>query len=76
MIQGNSGNLHFLNNEDVIPRDHQAHDKAFKVRWLIDYLNKCFLISMESEVEENVDERMIKYNCRSIIQHIKNKPIK
>ena len=30
------GNLHFLNNEDVVPRDHQAHDKVFKVRWLID----------------------------------------
>ena len=38
------GNLHFLNNEDVVSRDHQAHDKAFKVRWLIDHLNKCFRI--------------------------------
>ena len=26
------GNLHFSNNEDVIPRDYQANDRAFKVR--------------------------------------------
>ena len=30
------GNLHFSNNEDVIPRDHPVHDRAFKVEWLID----------------------------------------
>ena len=30
------GNLHLSNNEDVVPRDHSAHDRAFKVRWLID----------------------------------------
>ena len=29
------GNLHFSNNEDVIPRDHPGHDRAFKMRWLI-----------------------------------------
>ena len=71
------GNHHFSNNDDVIPRDHQAHDRAFKVRWPIDYLNERFLSSMEPKVEKNVDEHMIKYKCRSIMrQHIKNKPIK
>ena len=71
------GNLHFSNNEDVVPRDHPAHDRAFKVRWLIDYLNERFLSSMEPEVEQSVDEHMIKYKDRSIMrQHIKNKPIK
>ena len=71
------GNLHFSNNEDVLPRDQQAHDRAFKVRWLIDYLNEHFLNSMEPEFEQIVDEHMIKYKGRSIMQqHIKNKPIK
>ena len=71
------GNFHFLNNEDVVPRDHLAHDRAFKVRWLIDYLSECFLSSMELEVEQSVDEHMIKYKVRSIMrQHIKNKLIK
>ena len=71
------GNLHFSNNEDVVPRDHPAHDRAFKVRWLIDYLNERFLSSMEPEVEQSVDEHMIRYKGRGIMrQHIKNKPIK
>ena len=33
------GNLHFSNKEDVVPRDHSTHDRAFKVTWLIDYLS-------------------------------------
>ena len=71
------GNLHFSNNEDVVPRDHPAHDRAFKVRCLIDYLNERFLRSMKPEVEQSVDEHMIKYKGRSIMQqHIRNKPIK
>ena len=71
------GNLHFSNNEHVVPQDHQAHDRVFKVKWLIDHLNEHFLSSMEPEVEQSVDEHMIKYKDRSIIrQHIKNKPIK
>ena len=71
------GNLHFSNNEDVVPRDHPAHDRAFKVRCLIDYLNERFLRSMKPEVEQSVDEHMIRYKGRSIMQqHIKNKPIK
>ena len=44
------GNIHFLNNEDVIPRDHPAHNRTLKVRWLIDYLNERFLNSMKPEV--------------------------
>ena len=54
-----------------------VHDRALKVIWLIDYLNEHFLSSMEPEVEQSVDEHMIKYKGRSIMrQHIKNKPIK
>ena len=71
------GNLHFSNNEDVIPQYHPAHDRAFKMRWVIDYLNERFLSSVEPEVEQSVGEHMIKYKGRSIMrQHIKNIPIK
>ena len=64
--------LHFSNNED-----DPVHDRALKGIWLIDYLNEHFLSSMEPEVEQSVDEHMIKYKGRSIMrQHIKNKPIK
>ena len=70
-------NLHFPNNEDVVPRDYPVHDRVFKVRWLIEYLNEHFLSSVEPEVEQSVDEHMVKYKGRSIMwQHIKNKPIK
>ena len=71
------GSLHFSNNENVVPRDHSAHNRAFKVRWLTDYLNERFLSSMEPEVEQSVDKHIIKYEGKSIMrQHIKNKPIK
>ena len=66
------GNLHFSNNENVVPRDHPAHHRAFKMRWLIDYISKRFLSSMEPDVEQRVDKHMIKYKGRSIMwQHIK-----
>ena len=71
------GNLHFSNNEVVVPWDHQAHDRAFKVRRLIDYLNECFLSSMEPGVEESGNEHMIKCKGRGIMrQHIKYELIK
>ena len=76
-LKGILCNLHFSSNEDVVPWDHPANDKAFKVRWLTDYLNERFLSSVEPEVEQSVDWHMIKYKGRSIMQqHIKNKPIK
>ena len=61
------GNPHFSNNEDAVHRDHPAHDRAFKVRWLIGYLNKRFLSSVELEVEQSVDEYMINYKGRGIM---------
>ena len=71
------GNLHFSNNEDVVPRDHPAHDRAFKMRWLIDYFNELFLSLLEPEVEQSVGKHMIKYKGRSITrEHIKSIPVK
>ena len=61
------GNLDFSNSEYVIPRNHQAHDRAFKVRWLIAYLNERFPSSMEPEVDQSVVQHMIKSKGRSII---------
>ena len=61
------GNPYFSNNEDVVYRDHPAHDRAFKVRWLIGCLNKRFLSSVELEVEQSVDEYMINYKGRGIM---------
>ena len=70
-------NLHFQNNEDALPNNHPDQDRTVKVRWLIDYLNKRFLRAMDPEVDQSVDEHMIKFKGRTIMrEHIKNKPIK
>ena len=53
-------------NEDVVPRDRQAHDRAFKLRWLIEYLNEGFLSSMKPKVEQSEEEHVIKYKGRSL----------
>ena len=70
-------NLHFSNNNEALPKDHPNHDRAFKVRWLIDYLNERFLQSVDPEANQSVDEHMVKFKSRNIMkQHIHNKPIK
>ena len=70
-------NLHFWSNDDALPDNHPDQDRAFKVRWLIDYLNERFLGAMDPEVDQSVDKHMIKFKDRNIMwQHIKNKPIK
>ena len=70
-------NLHFSNNNEALPKDHPNHDRAFKVRWLIDYLNERFLQSVDPEANQSVDEHMGKFKGRNIMrQHIHNKPIK
>ena len=69
-------NLNFSNNEEDLPGEHPDHDRAFKVRWLIDYLDEHFLLCMEAEAAESVDKHMVKYKDKSIMrQHMKNKPI-
>ena len=69
-------NLHFSNNNEALPKDHPNHDRAFKVRWLIDYLNERFLQSVDPEANQSVDEHMVKFKGRNIMrQHIHNKPI-
>ena len=67
-------NLHF-SNDDALPNDHTDRNRAFKVRWLIDYLNE--LGAMDPEVDQSVDEHTTKFKGRNIMQqNIKNKSIK
>ena len=70
-------NLHFSNNNGAFPRGHPQHDRAFKVRWLIDYINKRYLAAVSPEKDHSIDEHMIKFKGRQIMrQYIKNKPTK
>ena len=67
-------NLYF-SNDDALPNDHTDRNRAFKVRWLIDYLNE--LGAMDPEVDQSVDEHTTKFKGRNIMQqNIKNKSIK
>ena len=68
-------NLYSFSNDEALPQEHPDQDRAFKMSDR--YLNQHFLNCIEAEVEPTVDEHMLKYKDKSIMQqHIKNKPIK
>ena len=76
-IYGILSNLHFFNNKETFPWEHPDHDRACKVRCLIDYVNEYFLNCVKVEVEQSVEEHIVQYKGKRIMrQHIKNKPIK
>ena len=68
-------NLYSFSNDEALPQEHPDQDRAFKMSDR--YLNPHFLNCIEAEVEPIVDEHMLNYKDKSIMQqHIKNKPIK
>ena len=65
-------NLHFTDNtyDDKI-------DRGFKVRPVIDHLNKKFAEVLSNANEQSTDEYMVKFKgCSGMKQYIKSKPIK
>ena len=69
--------LHFSDNDKALPRDDPKYDRAYKVRWLITYLNARYQLCMENDSHQSIDEKMIKFKGRNIMrQYVKNKPIK
>ena len=65
-------NLHFSNNDNG-----NKADKSYKIRLLIEHLNKSFVGSLWNSPFQNVDEHMWKFKGRlSMKQYIKNKPSK
>ena len=68
--------LHFNNNELMKPTDDPSHDRAFKVRPVLDYLNSCFLNGMSATKNQSVDEHMVKFKGHNILkQYVKEKPV-
>lgn len=56
--------LHLNNNQTFIPRDQPGHDSLFKIRPLIDHLNKKFsTVAMEEHL--SIDEQM----CSTKVRH-------
>ena len=65
-------NLHFADNNTS-----NTSDKGYKLRTVINHLNKAFQAAMSDADRQSIDEHMTKFKGRnSCKQYIKNKPIK
>lgn len=56
--------IHFNNNATLIPRDQPGHDRLYKIRPLVEYLNKRFS-SVALEQYLSIDEQM----CSTKVRH-------
>lgn len=69
--------LHFSNNEEAPANDDPSYDRAYKVRYVINHLNRAFQNCREPEKQQSIDERMVKFKGHNIMrQFIKSKPVK
>ena len=65
-------NLHFSDNSK-----QDENSKGYKVRLIINHLNRSFQASYSNEPEQSIDEHMTKFKRRSSMrQYLKMKPIK
>ena len=56
--------------------DDPGHDRAFKVRPVLDYVNSCFLNGMSATKNQSVDEHMVKFKGHYVLkQYVKGKPV-
>ena len=69
--------LHFVDNDTLVPRGEEGHDRLGKVRPLIDHLSTKFSEAYEPHRDIAVDEAMIKFQGRSSLkQYMPMKPTK
>ena len=69
--------LHFVDNDTLLPRGTDGHDRLGKVRPVIDHLAAKFAGLYRPHREVSVDEAMIKFQGRSSLkQYLPMKPIK
>ena len=69
--------LHFVDNDTLVPRGEDGHDRLGKVRPLIDHLSTKFSEAYEPHRDIAVDEAMIKFQGRSSLkQYMPLKPTK
>ena len=69
--------LHFNNNESMRLPSDSLHDRALKVRLVLDHFNESFASAMTPSQFQSIDEHMIKFKGHNVIrQYAKGKPIK
>ena len=69
--------LHFVDNDTLVPRGEEGHDRLGKVRPIIDHLSTKFAEVYQPHRDVAVDEAMIKFQGRSSLkQYMPLKPIK
>ncbi|CAH2102653.1 unnamed protein product [Euphydryas editha] len=68
--------LHFNNNENHLPPEHPNHDRLYKLRPVIDHLNKKFA-SVPLDQRVSIDEQMCSTKIGHFLkQYLPNKPHK
>ena len=69
--------LHFVDNDTLVPRGEEGHDRLGKVRPLIDHLSTKFAEVYQPHRDIAVDNAMIKFQRRSSLkQYMPLKPTK
>ena len=67
--------LHFNHNELAINKGHPLHDKLFKIRPILDIVNRTFRLHYSPSTNVSVDEQMIGTKARLLfIQYLSKKP--
>ena len=58
------------------PCDHSDHDRAFKVRLVLNHFNEHFLSPLKPTQHQSINEHMVKFKGDNILkQYVKGKPI-
>ena len=69
--------LHFNDNSKMTVPNDPNHDRAFKVRPVIEHFNKAFMAALSPTENQSIDEHMIKFKGHNIMkQYVKGKPVK
>ena len=69
--------LNFNDNNLLLPATHFLHDRAFKIRPILEHFNSAFITAMAPTKCQSIDEHMIKFKGHNILrQYVKGKPIK
>ena len=68
--------FHYNDNSLMKPSSDSKHDRAFKIRPVIEHFNTCFMAALSPTQFQSIDEHMIKFKGHNILrQYVKGKPI-